>query len=278
MCSLHIPSAYFSTLPGDATLSPVTFSWSVPPGASKPLTLFSPPQGLLSVIQKLKGSEEQELRIVLLGLDNAGKTTLLKRLASEEVSTITPTQGFNIKSVQSHGFKLNVWDIGGQRAIRAYWKKYLGSTDMLIYVIDSADQKRFEETGQELSELVEEENLIGVPLLVFANKQDLATASPAAEIAEGLNLHTYRDRPWQIQACSALSGEGWHELDLQPHFESEKMIALSTGMESDLNPQATVPEKQEKVPSRLEPRFYSEKGTLSVIIPQVVPTSPKCLI
>ncbi|NXM31258.1 ARL3 protein, partial [Oxyruncus cristatus] len=164
--------------------------------------------GLLSVIQKLKGSQEQELRIVLLGLDNAGKTTLLKRLASEEVSTITPTQGFNIKSVHSHGLKLNVWDIGGQRSIRPYWKKYLGSTDLLIYVIDSADQKRFEETGQELAELTEEESLTGVPLLVFANKQDLVTAAPADEIAEGLNLHTYRDREWQIQACSALSGEG----------------------------------------------------------------------
>ncbi|XP_040502922.1 ADP-ribosylation factor-like protein 3 isoform X6 [Gallus gallus] len=143
------------------------------------------PRGLLSVIQRLRGSPGQELRIVLLGLDNAGKTTLLKRLASEEVSTITPTQGFNIKSVHSHGFKLNIWDIGGQRAVRPYWRKYLGSTDLLIYVIDSADQKRFEETGQ-----------------------DLVTAAPAAEIAEGLSLHTYRDREWQIQACSALSGEG----------------------------------------------------------------------
>ncbi|XP_054698111.1 ADP-ribosylation factor-like protein 3 isoform X1 [Grus americana] len=166
------------------------------------------PQGLLSIIQRLKGSPEQELRIVLLGLDNAGKTTLLKHLASEEVSTIMPTQGFNIKSVHSHGFKLNVWDIGGQRSIRPYWRKYLGSTDLLIYVIDSADQKRFEETGQELAELTEEESLMGVPLLVFANKQDLVTAAPAAEIAEGLSLHTYRDREWQIQACSALSGEG----------------------------------------------------------------------
>lgn len=61
---------------------------------------------------------------------------------------------------------------------------------------------------QELSELIDEENLKGVPVLVFANKQDLATASPASEIAEGLNLHTYRDRQWQIQACSAVSGEG----------------------------------------------------------------------
>ncbi|XP_071426200.1 ADP-ribosylation factor-like protein 3 isoform X2 [Pithys albifrons albifrons] len=177
-------------------------------GQSDSWTMGDVQKGLLSVIQKLKGSPEQELRIVLLGLDNAGKTTLLKRLASEEVSTITPTQGFNIKSVHSHGLKLNVWDIGGQRSIRPYWKKYLSSTDLLIYVIDSADQKRFEETGQELAELTEEESLMGVPLLVFANKQDLVTAAPADEIAEGLNLHTYRDREWQIQACSALSGEG----------------------------------------------------------------------
>uniref|UniRef100_A0A8C1VMW8 ADP-ribosylation factor-like protein 3 n=1 Tax=Cyprinus carpio TaxID=7962 RepID=A0A8C1VMW8_CYPCA len=165
-------------------------------------------KGLFSVIEKLKGTAELELRIVLLGLDNAGKTTLLKQLASEDVNTITPTQGFNIKSVTCDAMKLNVWDIGGQRKIRPFWKKYLENTDLLIYVIDSADKKRFEETGLELSELIDEENLKGVPLLIFANKQDLATASPASEIAEGLNLHTYRDREWQIQACSAVSGEG----------------------------------------------------------------------
>lgn len=67
---------------------------------------------------------------------------------------------------------------------------------------------------QELSELIDEENLKGVPVLIFANKQDLATASPASEIAEGLNLHTYRDREWQIQACSAVSGEGVQVLAL----------------------------------------------------------------
>ncbi|CAM9379726.1 unnamed protein product [Lampetra fluviatilis] len=117
-------------------------------------------------------------------------------------------RGFNIKSVQSQGFKLNVWDIGGQRKIRPYWRNYFENTDVLIYVIDSADRKRFEETGQELAELLEEEKLSGVPVLVFANKQDLLTAAPASEIAEGLNLHTIRDRVWQIQACSALTGEG----------------------------------------------------------------------
>ncbi|KAF7254018.1 ADP-ribosylation factor-like protein 3 [Varanus komodoensis] len=166
------------------------------------------PMGLLSILRKLKSAPDQEVRILLLGLDNAGKTTLLKQLASEDITHITPTQGFNIKSVQAQGFKLNVWDIGGQRKIRPYWRNYFENTDILIYVIDSADRKRFEETGQELAELIDEEKLSGVPVLIFANKQDLLTAAPAAEIAEGLNLHTIRDRVWQIQSCSALTGEG----------------------------------------------------------------------
>ncbi|KAL0965463.1 hypothetical protein UPYG_G00281560 [Umbra pygmaea] len=164
--------------------------------------------GLLSILRRLKHSPEQEVRLLLLGLDNAGKTTLLKHLASEDVSHITPTQGFNIKSVQSQGFKLNVWDIGGQRKIRPYWRNYFENTDILIYVIDSSDRKRFEETGQELAELMEDEKLSMVPLLIFANKQDLVTAAPTSELAEGLNLHTIRDRVWQIQACSAVTAEG----------------------------------------------------------------------
>lgn len=164
--------------------------------------------GLLSLLRKLKSQPDQEMRILLLGLDNAGKTTLLKSLASEDISHITPTQGFNIKSVNAEGFKLNVWDIGGQRKIRPYWRNYFENTDVLIYVIDSADAKRFEETGEELNELLLEEKLVGVPVLIYANKQDLMNAEPASEIAEGLNLHTIRDRKWQIQPCSATNNEG----------------------------------------------------------------------
>nr|XP_042120713.1 ADP-ribosylation factor-like protein 3 isoform X1 [Peromyscus maniculatus bairdii] len=178
--------------------------------------------GLLSILRKLKSAPDQEVRILLLGLDNAGKTTLLKQLASEDISHITPTQGFNIKSVQSQGFKLNVWDVGRQRKIRPYWRSYFENTDILIYVIDSADRKRFEETGQELTELLEEEKLSCVPVLIFANKQDLLTAAPASEIAEGLNLHTIRDRVWQIQSCSALTGEGVQ--DVQPYCEDWSVL------------------------------------------------------
>ncbi|XP_063066247.1 ADP-ribosylation factor-like protein 3 [Engraulis encrasicolus] len=164
--------------------------------------------GLLSVLRRFKNTPEQEVRILLLGLDNSGKTTLLKQLASEDISHITPTQGFNIKSVASQGFKLNVWDIGGQRKIRPYWRNYYENTDLLIFVIDSADRKRFEETAEELGELLDEDKLSMIPMLIFANKQDLMTAASPAELAEGLKLHSIRDRIWQIQPCSALSTEG----------------------------------------------------------------------
>jgi ADP-ribosylation factor-like protein 3 len=166
--------------------------------------------GLLSILRKLKRSEK-EARILVLGLDNAGKTTILKKLSDEDITHIMPTQGFNIKSLVHEGFKLNVWDIGGQKSIRPYWKNYYDSTDALVFVIDSADRHRMEEAGAELGQLLEEEKLADAPCLVFANKQDLLSAQPAKEIAESLNLHTIRDRPWQIQACSAKSGEGLQE-------------------------------------------------------------------
>ena len=75
-------------------------------------------------------------------------------------------------------------------------------------MIDSADPKRFDETGQELQELLAEEKLVGVPLMIYANKQDLQHATSASGIAEGLGLHHIKDRPWQIQPCAATSGEG----------------------------------------------------------------------
>lgn len=165
--------------------------------------------GLLSLLRKFQKESDREVRILLLGLDNAGKTTILKSLADEDVTHIMPTQGFNIKSVNSSGLKLNVWDIGGQKKIRPYWKNYFENTDVLIYVIDSADKKRFEETGEELCELLEEEKLAAVPVLIYANKQDLYKSAKPSQIANDLQLSSsIRDRKWQIQACSAITKEG----------------------------------------------------------------------
>ena len=138
--------------------------------------------GLLTLLRKLKGSNK-EARILVLGLDNAGKTTILKKLSDEDPTNTTPTQGFNIKSLQQDGFKLNVWDIGGQKAIRPYWKNYYKNTDSLVFVVDSADKRRLKEAAEQLKSILVEEELANVPLLVFANKQDLLSAMEAEEVS-----------------------------------------------------------------------------------------------
>mmetsp|Transcript_20871 Transcript_20871/g.63617 ORF Transcript_20871/g.63617 Transcript_20871/m.63617 type:complete len:166 (-) Transcript_20871:931-1428(-) len=129
-------------------------------------------------------------------------------LSDEDVNHIMPTQGFNVKSLMHAEFKLNVWDIGGQKSIRPYWRNYFDQTDALVYVIDSADRRRLEETGVELGQLLQEDKLLGVPVLIYANKQDLVTAADDEEITDGLNLHVIRDREWCVQPCSAKTGDG----------------------------------------------------------------------
>jgi len=152
--------------------------------------------------------------LLLLGLDNAGKTTALKKLSDEDHTTTIPTEGFNLKTLHLDGFNVNVWDIGGQKAIRQYWPNYYEGTDILIYIVDSSDRKRLEDAGVELQNLLVEDKLAGVTLLVFANKQDLETAAKPQEVAETLNLQDIKDRKWQIMGCSAKTGDG-----LQPGFE-----------------------------------------------------------
>lgn len=166
--------------------------------------------GLLALLKRLRGQPTRELRILLLGLDNAGKTTLLNHLANEaDVTETTPTKGFNVKTVRSQGFQLNLWDIGGQRKIRAYWRNYYENTDVVIFVIDSSDKKRFEEAKDVLEDLLEEEKLNNAPLLILANKQDLRHSAKAHEVCDALGLDSLcREKKWHIQGCSASNGEG----------------------------------------------------------------------
>jgi ADP-ribosylation factor-like protein 2 len=148
------------------------------------------------------------------GLDNAGKTTVLKKFNGEDISTISPTLGFAISSLEYNGYLLNCWDVGGQRTIRAYWRNYFEATDGLIWVVDSADRRRLADCRAELRALLGAEKLAGASLLVLANKQDMRGALPAADIAAALGLGAAAAdgapdrRHWAIHACSAVSGDG----------------------------------------------------------------------
>ncbi|XP_043783282.1 ADP-ribosylation factor-like protein 2 isoform X1 [Cervus elaphus] len=141
------------------------------------------------------------------GLDNAGKTTILKKFNGEDIDTISPTLGFNIKTLEHRGFKLNIWDVGGQKSLRSYWRNYFESTDGLIWVVDSADRQRMQDCQRELQNLLVEERLAGATLLIFANKQDLPGALSSNAIREALELDSIRSHHWCIQGCSAVTGE-----------------------------------------------------------------------
>ena len=165
--------------------------------------------GLLSLLRKLKKTES-EARVLVLGLDNAGKTTVVRKFMGEDISTISPTLGFQIQTLEYRGFRLNVWDVGGQKTIRSYWKNYFEQTDGLIFVVDSADRRRMADCRAELATLLGQEKLAGATILIMANKQDLAGALSCDEIAEALELRSaaFAKRHWQIVPCSAVTGEG----------------------------------------------------------------------
>merc|ERR1712151_265613 len=162
-----------------------------------------------TVFQSLFG--QKELRILILGLDGAGKTTILYRLQVGEVVTTIPTIGFNVETVTYKNLKFQVWDLGGQTSIRPYWRCYYSNTDAIIYVVDSVDKERIGISKNELVSMLDEEELKKAILLVFANKQDMEGAMSPTDIAKGLGLATLRERKWQIFKTSAIKGTGLDE-------------------------------------------------------------------
>ncbi|KAI6178728.1 hypothetical protein M3Y98_00533000 [Aphelenchoides besseyi] len=165
--------------------------------------------GVLSYFRNLFG--QREMRILILGLDGAGKTTILYRLHVGEVVTTVPTIGFNVEQVTYKNLKFQVWDLGGQTSIRPYWRCYYLNTDAVIYVVDSADKDRIGISKQELVSMLEEEELKDSILMVIANKQDIAGCLSVAEIHKALGLDALRNRSFQIFKASATKGEGLDE-------------------------------------------------------------------
>lgn len=155
--------------------------------------------------------KNKEMRILMLGLDAAGKTTILYRLKAGQHVTTTPTVGFNVETVSYKNVKFNVWDVGGQDKIRPLWRHYYTGTQGLIFVVDCADGDRIEEACQELHRIVNDREMKEAIILVFANKQDLKGALTPEEIPDKLDLHKIQDRNWYVQPCVATTGDGLQE-------------------------------------------------------------------
>jgi len=160
---------------------------------------------------------KKEMRILMVGLDAAGKTTILYKLKLGEVVTTIPTIGFNVETVEYKNISFTVWDVGGQDKIRPLWRHYYQNTQGIIFVVDSNDRERVDgdsaeaSAKEELHRMLAEDELREAIVLVFCNKQDLPNAMPVSEVTERLKLNTIRNRPWYIQATCATTGDGLYE-------------------------------------------------------------------
>ncbi|KAG9348327.1 hypothetical protein JZ751_002062 [Albula glossodonta] len=152
-----------------------------------------------------------ESRILMLGLDDAGKSTLLYKLKYNEAVVTVPTIGFNVEMIETEkkASSLTVWDIGGQKKMRTHWVHFYQDTAGLIFVVDGSNRRRLNEAKRQFDEVLKNEHLKRIPVVVLANKQDLPGVMGAEEITKKLGLRkTCSDRDWFVQPCSARTGAG----------------------------------------------------------------------
>ncbi|XP_006000587.1 uncharacterized protein LOC102357799 [Latimeria chalumnae] len=161
------------------------------------------------IYQSLMSFYGLQARVLMLGLDAAGKTTLLYKMKLNEAVTTIPTIGFNVETVEPlKNVSFTVWDVGGQTRIRTLWKHYFMNTDGLVFVVDSADPERFEEARQELEAILDDDQMQRVPFVILANKQDLPGAKRPSELVDLLRLRKFVGHEWHVQGCCAVNGDG----------------------------------------------------------------------
>eukprot|EP01107_Rhizomastix_libera_P008565 TRINITY_DN23844_c0_g1_i1.p1 TRINITY_DN23844_c0_g1~~TRINITY_DN23844_c0_g1_i1.p1 ORF type:complete len:180 (-),score=42.04 TRINITY_DN23844_c0_g1_i1:31-570(-) len=152
-----------------------------------------------------------EFKAVVLGLNNAGKTTTVYKLLLGQVVATAPTVGSNVEEVVYKNLRFIMWDIGGQDVLRDSWNTYFTNTHVVIFVVDSTDRERLALVKSELHKLLAHPALQRSILLIFANKQDVRGAMSATELTNVLALHTITDHDWHIQSCCAITGDGLNE-------------------------------------------------------------------
>ena len=160
-----------------------------------------------------KKPKAKQARILLLGLDSAGKSTLLYKLKLDKDIVTIPTVGFNVEMIElAKGVLLTVWDVGGQEKMRATWGLYCENTDGLVYVVDSTDTQRLEDSRKEFEHILKNEYIKNVPVVLLANKQDVPGALSAEDITRMFKVKQLCcDRNWCVQPCCAVTGDGLME-------------------------------------------------------------------
>ncbi|KAL5019455.1 hypothetical protein ScPMuIL_002347 [Solemya velum] len=154
--------------------------------------------------------KSKEVRIIIQGLDAAGKTTILYRLKLGEVVTTIPTIGFNVETISYNKVNITAWDVGGRDKMRPLFRHYYAGTDAILFVVDSNDRERISQIADELQTTVNEDQLRDAVFCIIANKQDLVGAMSVEEVYKELNLRNIKQKH-SIFPASAIKGEGLYE-------------------------------------------------------------------
>ncbi|KAK7802377.1 hypothetical protein U0070_023494 [Myodes glareolus] len=196
---------------------------------------------LIAKLMRIFGSQEH--KVIIVGLDNAGKTTILYQFLTNEVVHTCSTIGSNVEEIVLQKTRFLMWDLGGQEVLRSSWDTYYSSTEFVILVIDSTDRNRLLTTREELYKMLAHEALQDASVLIFANKQDVKDSMSTAEISQSLTLSAIKDHPWHIQGCCALTGEGCfsprEELGSSQAFEVTLLLPLVTKQDTEVLPRDT---------------------------------------
>uniref|UniRef100_A0A6U5BCI9 Uncharacterized protein n=1 Tax=Hemiselmis andersenii TaxID=464988 RepID=A0A6U5BCI9_HEMAN len=175
--------------------------WASPPSSFSASWLYSK---LLSWIQSIFW--RQHLELTMVGLQNAGKTTLINVFTDNKDHDTIPTVGFNMRRAKRGGVSIKLWDLGGQPRFRGMWERYCRGVHAIVFVVDSADPSSIPAAERELHELIGKPSLQGTPLLVLANKNDIPRALDVADVITEMGLEKLSEREVCCYSVSAFTG------------------------------------------------------------------------
>ena len=216
---------------------------------------------IFSKILDFFSRSRNNFKIIILGIQNAGKTTILYRLSIGQLVKTTPTIGSNVEEISYNNVKLQAWDLGGQESTRSVWNVYFVNTDAIIYVIDTHDET-YDDSKTQFYKLLSNDALKNAIILIYANKQDLPGAKSVAEIIQIYELDTIKDHIWHIQPCSAQTGEG---LITGMKWLSDQLVFKSNN-NFPINPYVDYPETKnvKKIEKEKENKVSTTESTTEI--------------
>nr|XP_046196450.1 ADP-ribosylation factor-like protein 13B [Oncorhynchus gorbuscha] len=138
--------------------------------------------------KSIRRKSHRKITLVMVGLDNAGKTATVRGIQGESPEDVAPTVGFSKVDLKQGKFEVTIFDLGGGKRIRGIWKNYYSESYGVVFVVDSSDVQRIQETRDTMAEVLRHPRISGKPVLVLANKQDRDGALAEADIIENLSL------------------------------------------------------------------------------------------